>query len=185
MPQHFLLPEKPRPPQPISPALVCSLRASFSLLSDSESCSRSRVSTSATFSCSAGVEVHVGCQASLGSWFPPPPPPRVCPRPLLHTLPVDLLLLGQLLPETGSLRRALLLALASRLQLQPQTGQGLLGALQLLFQLLGHFAQLLPLRLPWEDVVPAQASPYPRPQLFPLPLHPPDSDFGPGSSSVT
>lgn len=75
MPQHLLLLGSPRASQPLSPALVCSLRASFSLLSDSESCSRSRPSTSATFSCSAGVEVHTACQGSLGSWFPPLPTP--------------------------------------------------------------------------------------------------------------
>lgn len=103
---------------------------------------------------------------------PTAPRPRDCPRPLLHTLPVDLLLLGQLLPEAGSLCCALLLALASCLQLQPQTSQGLLRALQLLLQLLGHLAQLLPLRLPWEEEVPTQVPPCPRPQLFPPPLLP-------------
>ena len=76
---------------------------------------------------------------------------RVNPFPLRHTLPIDLLLLGQFLSETGSLLCALLLALASRFQLQPHTSQGLLGPLQLLLQLLGDLAQLLPLRLPWEE----------------------------------
>lgn len=65
---------------------------------------------------------------------------------------VDFLLLGQLLLQPGSLLCALLLTLASSFQLQPHTGQGLLGALQLLLQLLGNLAQLLPLCLPWEGV---------------------------------
>lgn len=80
-----------------------------------------------------------------------PLPSRVNPFPLPHTLPIDLLLLGQFLPETGSLLCALLLALASCFQLQPHTSQGLLGPPQLLLQLLGDLAQLLPLRLPWEE----------------------------------
>ena len=98
-----------------------------------------------------------------GLTVPTAPPPQDCTCPLLHTLPVDLLLLGQLLPEAGSLCRALLLALASCLQLQPQTSQRLLRALQLLLQLLGHLAQLLPLRLPWEEEVPTQVPSCPRP----------------------
>lgn len=88
-----------------------------------------------------------GVSGSCGSWTPPS-----TPISLLHTLPVDLLLLGQFLPQTGSLLHALLLALASRFQLQPHTGQGLLGPPQFLLQLLGHLIQLLPLRLPWEGV---------------------------------
>lgn len=68
------------------------------------------------------------------------------PRP--HTLPVDLLLLGQLLTEAGSFLCALLLALTGCLQLLPNASQGFLGTLQLLLQLLGYFGQVPVLCLP-------------------------------------
>lgn len=66
----------------------------------------------------------------------------------LPTLPVDLLLLCQLLPEAGGFLCALLLALPGCLQLLPHAGQGLLGTAQLLLQLLGHLVQLPALCLP-------------------------------------
>ena len=72
--QHILLPGCPRPSQ-ISPALPCSLRASFSLLSVSKSCSRSLVSTSATFSCRAGRKVQMGCVRQECCFSVPPSPP--------------------------------------------------------------------------------------------------------------
>lgn len=102
----------------------------------------------------------------------PTPPSMDLPISPVHTLPIDLLLLGQLLPETGGLLCALLLALASRFQLQPHTGQGLLGLLQLLLQLLGDLVQLLPLCLPWEEEALTQASPCPGCRLLPVSLHP-------------
>lgn len=68
------------------------------------------------------------------------------PRPC--TLPVDLLLLCQLLTEAGGFLCALLLALTGCLQLLPNASQGFLGTLQLLLQLLGHLGQLPALCLP-------------------------------------
>jgi hypothetical protein len=63
-------------------------------------------------------------------------------------LPVDFLLLCQLLTEAGSFLRALLLAPTCCLQLLPNAGQGFLGTLQLLLQLLGHLYQPSALDLP-------------------------------------